>query len=105
MLFCTGVVIEGPSNVTYFPGITPLPIEMTCNISTGTEKLWTINNSYWLYNELYEGRLPGHSLSETDNILINSPVNNTKYTCVSYAYEEEYEYFSYPGYVIVAGEL
>ena len=105
MLYCTGTVIEGPSNVTYHPGITPLPIEITCNVSIGTVKLWMINNSYWLYIQLFEGRLPGHRLNETDNILISSPVNNTKYTCVSYAYQDEIEFFSYPGYVIIAGEL
>ena len=105
MLYCTGAVIEGPSNVTYHPGITPLPIEITCNVSIGTVKLWMINSSYWLFKQVFEGRLPGHRLNETANILISSPVNNTKYTCVSYAYQDEIEFFSYPGYVIIAGEL
>ena len=107
MLYCTGVVIEGPSNVMYHPGMTPLPIEITCKVSLGTIKLWMINSStsYWLYIQLFEGRLPGHRLLTTDNILISSPVNNTKYTCVSYAYQDEIEYFSYPAYVIIAGKL
>ena len=29
-------VIEGPANVTFLPGLTPLPIKMTCQIN-GTE--------------------------------------------------------------------
>ena len=60
--YYTGVVIDGPSDVIYHPGVTPLPIEIACNVSMGTVKLWTINSSYWLYIKLFEGRLPGHSL-------------------------------------------
>ena len=82
-----GSIIEGPRDVTYLPGLTPLPIELTCNV-TGVAS-WRVN-----------GALPGHSRAGA-SILINSPVNNTEYICVS---QTNYgDTISDPAYIIIAG--
>ena len=54
----TGSVIEGPNNVTYLPGVTPLPIELTCNV-TGVAA-WRIDNVSYTLTELTNGVPPGH---------------------------------------------
>ena len=95
----TGTVIEGPSNVTYLPGLTPLPIELTCNV-TGVA-LWRIDDVSYTLTDLTNGLLPGHSRTGT-NILVNSPVNNTEYICVSTTNDGETS--SDPAYIIIAGE-
>ena len=94
-----GTVIEGPSNVRYIPGLTPLPIELTCNV-TGVAA-WRIDNQSYTLNELTNGILPGHSRTGT-NILVNSPVNNTEYICISTTNDGETR--SDPAYIIIAGE-
>ena len=78
-----GIVIEGPSNVTYIPGQTPLPIELICNI-TGVFVTWRVNGSTYLPGNLIANppSLAGHS-ANGDNILIMDPLNNTEYICVS----------------------
>ena len=78
--FTVGTIIEGPSNVTYIPGHTQLPIKLTCNV-TGVA-LWRVNGTNYTLTELANGTLSGHNHTET-NILVNSPVNNTEYFCVS----------------------
>ena len=98
-VYFTGVIIEGPSNVTYLPGVTPLPIELTCNV-TGTA-VWTVNDTSYNLTDLIDGALPGHNLTE-DNILVNSPVNNTEYICMSQLNDANFS--SDPAYIIVAGE-
>ena len=55
-----------------------LPIVLTCNV-TGVVVAWRVKNKYYSLTDLTNGVLPGHSL----NLLVNSPVNNTKYVCVS----------------------
>ena len=75
-----GIIIEGPSDVTYLPGLTPLPIKLTCNV-TGAAT-WTVNGIDYLLSSLTNGALPGHNRTGA-NILVNSPVNNTEYICVS----------------------
>ena len=95
----TGRVIEGPSNATYIPGLTPLPIELTCNV-TGVA-LWRVNDTSYTLGELTDGELQGHNRTGT-NILVNSPVNNTEYICVSVT---NVDYFSSDSaYIIIAGE-
>ena len=96
---CTGTVIKGPSNVTYLPGLTPLPIELTCNVTGVT--IWIVNGSNYLLIHLTNGQVPGHSATGT-NILVNSPVNNTEYICVSSQLGSYIE--SDPAYIIIAGE-
>ena len=76
----TGTFIEGPNYVMYLPGLTPLPIELTCNV-TGVSIAWIVNGTVYLLSELFNGALPGHNVTGTI-ILVNSPVNNTEYVCV-----------------------
>ena len=93
-----GAIIEGPSNVTYIPGLTPLPIELTCNV-TGVVA-WRVNGTSYLLIDLTDGELSGHNRRGT-NILVNSPVNNTEYICVSATNEGETH--SNPAYIIIVG--
>ena len=95
----TGTVIEGPSNVTYLPGLTPLPIELICNV-TGLAA-WRVDGTTYTLGELTNGNLPGHNRTGT-NILVNSPVNNTEYICLSQAIGDDTS--SDPAYIIIAGE-
>ena len=97
--YCTGTVIEGPSDVLYRPGQTPLPIELTCNV-TGVA-LWQVNGTNYRLDELDDGNLPGHSRTGT-NILVDSPVNNTEYICVSQTNNDSD--VSDPAYIIIAGK-
>ena len=94
-----GTVIKGPCNVTYLPGLTPLPIELTCNV-TGVAG-WRVDNGSYTLTELRNGALLGHNRTGT-NILVNSPVNNTEYICVSQTNDGEIR--SDPAYIIIAGE-
>ena len=98
ILSCTGIVIEGPSNVTYLPGVTPLPIELTCNVTVPT---WSVNDTSYTLGELTNGELSGHNRNGT-TILVNSPVNNTEYICVSTTIDGDVS--SDPAYIIIAGE-
>ena len=95
----TGSIIEGPSNVTYLPGLTPLPIELTCSV-TGVAA-WRVNGTSYTLGSLINGALPGHGRNGT-NILVNSPVNNTEYICLSFTNDGETS--SDPAYIIIAGE-
>ena len=79
--------------------MTPLPIELTCNV-TGTGA-WRVNGSSYTFGQLTHGDLPGHS-STGSNILVNGPVNNTEYICVSTT--DDGDTISDPAYVIIAGE-
>ena len=94
-----GAIIEGPSNVTYLPGVTPLPIELTCNV-TGVVS-WRVNSTAYTLSQLDNGALPGHSRTGT-SILVNTPVNNTEYICVSQT--NDGDIISDPSYIIIAGE-
>ena len=96
----TGIIIQGPSNVTYLPGVTPLPIELTCNVVTGVA-FWRVNGTIYTLTRLTNGKLPGHNRNGT-NILVNSPVNNTEYICASITNYAETK--SDPAYIIIAGE-
>ena len=94
-----GTIIEGPSSVTYVPGFTQLPIELTCNV-TGFPS-WRVNGTVYILTSLSNGALPGHNATGT-NILIDSPVNNTEYICVSSTIDGEAS--SDPAYITIAGE-
>ena len=91
-----GTIIEGPSNVTYYSNLTPLPIELICNV-TGSA-VWTVNGTDYLLNSLTN--IPGHSHNGT-NILVNSPMNNTEYICVSLT--NDGVIVSDPAYIVIAG--
>ena len=79
--------------------MTPLPIELTCNV-TGLAA-WRVDDETYTLGELTNGALPGHSRTG-DNILVNSPVNNTEYICVSLTSDGDIS--SDPAYIIIAGE-
>ena len=98
---CTGtVIIEGPSNVTYLPGLITLPIELTC-IVTGVAA-WSVNGMVYSLTSLTNGAVPGHNVTGT-NILVYSPVNNTEYVCISQTNDSETR--SVPAYInIITGE-
>ena len=97
-----GTIVEGPSSVTYIPGLTPLPIEMRCNC-TGYIT-WKINKLLYLLSLISIGVVPGHSHNGT-NILVNSPVNNTEYICVSPSNTAALnDVCSDPAYIVIAGE-
>ena len=98
-IICTDAIIEGPRNVIYLPGLTTLPIELICNV-TGTA-VWRVNGASYNLTDLNNGALPGHSHTGT-NILVNNPMNNTKYICVSQS-SGSYT-ISKPAYTIIAGE-
>ena len=95
----TASLIEGPSNVTYLPGLTPLPIELTCNVTA--VPAWNVNDTKYFLGQLTNGDLPGHS-NAGSNILVNSPVNNTKYNCLSLT--QFGGAISDPAYIIIAGK-
>ena len=95
-----GIVNEGPSNVTYIPGQTPLPIELTCNI-TGFP-FWRVNGTLHTVGNLRAGILEGHNISGS-NILINVPVNDTEYICISSVLNSD-DVTSPPAFLIIAGE-
>ena len=100
-----GIIIEGPSTVIYFPGQTMLSIEMMCNVTgvltwevtiNGTEKEFTLN-------ALLIGRLAGHGVNADDNILINVPMNNSRYICVSNIVSQRL--LSDPAFLYIAGKF
>ena len=90
---------HGPSNFTYLPNVTLLPINLTCNV-TGVVT-WRINGTFYIPTNYINGTLPGHHRAGT-NLLIDSPVNNTEYICVSM---NNYSVLiSDPAWIIIAGE-
>ena len=93
-----GAIIEGPSNITYIPYLTPLPIKLICNV-TGKPS-WIVNGSVYSLSNLTDGALPGHNRTGTD-ILVNRPVHNTEYICQSATNDSET--LSVPAYIIIAG--
>ena len=98
MYIYTDTINNGPSNFTYLPIITLLPINLTCNV-TGIVT-WRINGTSYRPSDL-TNTLPGHFLVGT-KILIDSPVNNTEYICVS---TNNYNVLiSDPAWMIIAGE-
>ena len=97
-IFYAGPIIEGPNNITYIPGLMPLPIELICNV-TG-EPSWIVNGSGYSLSQLSNGALPGHNRTGT-NILVNSPVNNTEYICQSATNYSDT--LSDPAYITVTG--
>ena len=97
----TGTVNMGPSNTTYLPGLTPLPIELTCNVE-GTP-LWRVNNGSYTLTQLMNGDVTGHDRNGT-NILVDEPLNNTEYICVCLLNQGKTEIRSDPAYIIIAGE-
>ena len=97
-----GAVIEGPSDVIYFPNQGPnqLPVELTCTISEGSTG-WRVNGDrIYTLTEIRNGELAGHSLNGA-NLVINTPVNNTEYNCVSI--RDDGNVISDPAFLYIAG--
>ena len=91
----TGTTNHGPSNFTYLPNITLLPINLTCNV-TGVVT-WRINGTFYKPTN----HTNGHHHAGT-NLLIDSPVYSTEYICVS---TNNYSVLiSDPAWIIIAGE-
>ena len=100
-IFLAGTIVEGPQNVIYLLGQTPLPIELTCITTEGTVS-WRVNGTGYTLSAISAGVLPGHNRTGT-NILVNNPVNNTEYICVSMTFGNS-DTLSDPAYIIVPGE-
>ena len=72
----TGTLLSSPRNFTFFPGITPLPIQLTCDV-TLLPVAWKVNNIAIL---LF--KLPSRQYDRNGNdILINNPMSNSEYIC------------------------
>ena len=95
-----GAIIDGPRNIIYFPG--QGNIILKCNVTDGIP-LWMVNGSTFTLNQLAQGALPGHNHDGT-NIVIEIPVNNTKYVCESLI-SANYSIRSEAAFVYIAGEL
>ena len=95
-ILCTtvGTTIQSPNNVTYLPGVTPLPIELTCDVPTANG--WRVNSTDYSFLTIMGGMPSGHNV-RGDNILIITPVNNTKYNCVNRSTAGETYYVSVAG--------
>ena len=94
-----GIINDGPSNFTYLPNVTSLPINLTCNV-TGVVR-WRINGAFYIPTNHTNGTLPGHRHAGT-NLSIHCPVNYTEYICVS---TSNYSILiSDPAWIIIAGE-
>ena len=94
-----GTINGGPSNFTYLPNVTLLPINLTCNFTEVVT--WRINGTFYIPTNHTNGALSGPRHAGT-NILIDSPVNNTEYICVS---TNNYRVLiSDPAWIFIAGE-
>ena len=98
MHFTVGAIVQGPTDVIYFPN--QGPIQLTCNISEGSTG-WTVNGSTFTLTELQNGNLPGHNRSGS-NIVIITPTNNTQYICESI--RDEGDISSSPAFLYIAGK-
>ena len=97
VFLCVLGIIEGPQTVIYFPG--QGPIELVCNATSGII-IWEVNGTSFTSTRLRDGELPNHTAIGT-NIVINVPVNNTKYVCVVITNDNEIS--SEPAFVYIAG--
>jgi len=73
-----GTIVHSPSNVIYLPGVTPLPIELTCDVTPGVAWI-VVNNSIsniYLLNRL-ASELPGHNRNGVNIVINDTPINNT----------------------------
>ena len=81
--------------------MTSLPIELTCSTS-GVVSAWRVNGRVYTIGDVTNGELPEHTRTGK-SILINSPVNNTEYICVSVNVDGN-EINSDPVHIFFAGE-
>ena len=87
-----GTILPAPANFTFFPGITPLPIQLTCDVTSRVA--WIVNGQAIVFYQLasYGYDYNGY------NILINNPKNNSEYICANG------RIFGKPFYIFVAGK-
>ena len=71
--------VEEPGVVLYHPGVTVLPIKLTCDVSPGVG--WLVNGISYLLNQLQNGNLPGHNVNGSNVLITNIPMNNSQYVC------------------------
>lgn len=90
-----GIIIQSPTNFIYLPGQTPLPITLTCDISPGAG--WRVNNQVYFISNLLMGSPQGHNVTGI-NIVIFTPMNGTRYACITGRADGD------PYYIFVAGE-
>jgi len=94
----TGAVIQGPSHLIYFPGQDP--VQLTCEVSEGSTA-WSVNDGTAVsLGDIDLGGLPGHSRNGT-SLVVDTPVNNTKYQCVSI--RDAGNVMSDPAFLYIAG--
>ena len=96
-----GTIIQGPSNVTYFPG--DPNITLICTTSVGVP-VWIVNGTVYTLSQLDNpNSLPGHSRTGSNIVIEAPPANNTRYVCeVAPSLTESF--MSDPAFVYVAGE-
>ena len=73
-----GTMFQEPGDVIYHPGVTTLPIELTCDLRAAAG--WSINGDVYFIVQLESGIVPDHNVSG-GIILINNPLNNSEYFC------------------------
>ena len=71
--------VEEPGVVIYHPGVTILPIELTCDASPGVA--WLVNDTSYIIIQLQNGNLPGHNVSGRNILITSIPMNNSRYVC------------------------
>ena len=100
----TDVIIQGPSNVTYFPG--DPNIRLTCRVTRGIP-VWVVNGTPVLLSQIDDPNNnpnvpPGLSRIGFDIIIEAPPANNTMYVCfVQVSINESFQ--SDQAFVYVAG--
>ena len=95
-----GAVIRSPSHVIYFPGQDP--VQINCEISQGSTG-WSVNGLPAVsLSGVDGGGIPGHSRNGT-SLVVDTPVNNTEYVCVSIRDQGNVE--SDPVFLFIAGDF
>ena len=97
-LYVSGVIIEGPQTVIYFPG--QGAIELVCNVTEGSVILWMVNGDSFSLSTLRNGELPNHTANGL-NIVINVPTNNSEYICTAVTFLNDIS--SDPVFIYIAG--
>ena len=85
VIICVGTTtVEEPGVVIYHPGVTVLPIELTCDVSPGVA--WLVNGDAYLPNEVQSGSLQGHNVSGSNILITSNLMNNSQYVCTDNIY-------------------
>ena len=76
--YITGTILPGPRSFIFHPGITPLPIQLTCEFSPYVIG-WKVNNRAFVLFQLASN---GYDIIG-NNLLINNPQNNSEFNCTN----------------------